>query len=116
MYYKLKISIALLAAFIMLQSFTYIPQIKEPFTEYQTKPPYTDEENSSAKAPNNIDWDNLDYNDSLFGWYYRQLWYLYHINSNETPPWELSVPLSDGILPLLLFSGIFTAYKTKISK
>ena len=87
-----------------INAFEYQPQIREPFEDYKVEQPYK----APSKAP--IDWDNLDYNDAMWGWYYRQLWYLYHANSWETPPWLKPMPIDDDLIPYLIMCGIFVVY------
>lgn len=89
--------IILIILFLTLTSYNYQPQIREPFEEYnKIEEPY--------KAPNKapIDWNSLDYDNPIWGWYYKQLWYLYHPNSTETPPWIKQAPLDDIYVLLYL--------------
>lgn len=89
--------------FLTLTSFDYQPQIREPFEEYKVEQPYQ----QPNKAP--IDWNSLDYENPIWGWYYKQLWYLYHPNSSDTPPWIKTVPLDD-IYVLLYLSLLYIIY------
>lgn len=84
----------------VLTSYKYQPQLREPFEEQKIELP----NNTPNRAP--IDWNSLDYYDYYWGWYYRQLWYLYHPNSSETPPWIKSVPLN-GEYVLILFAFVY---------
>lgn len=86
---------------LTLSSFQFNEEnIREPFADYKVEQPY----GSPSKVP--IDWNSLDYDDYYWGWYYRQLWYLYHPNSSETPPWIKSVPLN-GEYVLILFAFVY---------
>lgn len=95
--------------FLTLASFDYQPQIREPFEDYNVEQQY--------KAPNKapiINWNDLDYDNPVWGWYYKQLWYLYHPNSTETPPWIKTVPLDDEyILIAFLLTYMLLFIKTK---
>lgn len=95
-------NIILILILLTLTSFEYQPQIREPFEDYKVEQPYQ----APAKAP--IDWDNLDYDNPVWGWYYKQLWYLYHPNSTETPPWIKTVPI-EGCYVLLFFGFMYAA-------
>ena len=86
---------------ITINAFEYEPQIREPFEDYKIEQPY------KAPAKALIDWNNLDYDDAMWGWYYKQLWYLYHANSGETPPWLKPMPIDDDLIPYLIMCGIF---------
>ena len=88
--------IILILLFITTTSFDYQPQIREPFEEYnKIEEPYKE----PNKAP--INWNDLDYDNPVWGWYYKQLWYLYHPNSTETPPWLKTVPINDEYIFLI---------------
>jgi hypothetical protein len=100
--------IILIILSITLTSYNYQPNIIEPFQDYQTTQPYN-YNNTPNKAPHAIDWNNLNYNDPIWGWYYKQLWYLYHPNSTETPPWLIIVPVID-IYPLFIFIITYLIY------
>ena len=104
--------IIILILLLTLTSFEYQPQITEPFQDYKVEQPYQSQYNvqSPNKAP--INWYTLDYDDPVWGWYYKQLWYLYH-GSGETPPWINAAPIGDAVPFLLLLSGIYLLYKTK---
>lgn len=88
---------------LTLSSFQFNEEnIREPFADYKVEQP------APSKAP--IDWNSLDYNDAMWGWYYKQLWWLYHPNGNN-PPWLNNVPIGDGFWFLLGLSGIFLYYQ-----
>ena len=103
--YKCRLKILItLVLFLLLTSFTHEPQIHEPFVDYRIQ-----QIEQADSAP--IDWDSLDYNDRIWGWYYKQLWYLYHANSGETPPWLLpKTPIEDDVIPYLIMCGIFAVF------
>lgn len=102
-----KLTLLLINILIFTNSFAfeYEPQIREPFENYKVEQPYK----APSKAP--IDWNSLDYNDAMWGWYYKQLWYLYHANTGETPPWLITpMPIDDDLIPCILMCGIFAVY------
>lgn len=99
----------LILLFLTLSSFKYEPNVREPFWEEKEQ---QEEIDKKLKAKGYIDWDNIDYNDDLFGWYYKQLWYFYHVGTDEIPPWERQqAPLKDGLYCLLLFSLLYAVFK-----
>lgn len=98
--------IIIIAMLLMLCSWEYQSPIREPFEDYkEVENPYA----APNRAP--INWDDLPYDDPNFGWLYRQLWYLYHSGSTETPPWEKTVPVGDGICLLLTAVGVYIVHK-----
>lgn len=101
--------ITLILLMLILMSFDYQPQIREPFEEYKVEQPYQ----QPNKAP--IDWNSLDYDNPYYGWYYKQLWYLYHPNSTDTPPWIKVVPIDDVYI-LFIIAFIFIIVHTYILK
>ena len=101
--------ILLIFLFLTLTSFDYQPQIREPFEEYKVEQPYQ----QPNKAP--IDWNSLDYDNPYYGWYYKQLWYLYHPNSTDTPPWIKATPINDVYI-LFIFAFIYIIVHTYILK
>lgn len=72
-------------------------------------------DNNPVKAPNKapIDWNSLDYDNPIYGWIYRELWYLYHPNSTETPPWIKQAAIDKNIpwILLLILTIIYINYK-----
>lgn len=91
---KITLWSGLIILFFTLQSFNYEPQIQEPFAEYQVQQPYYQSPQPN-KAP--IDWDNLPYDDATWGWLYKELWYIYHPNSGEIPPWIKQTAIDKNI-------------------
>lgn len=92
--------------FLLCTSFDYQPQIREPFTDYRVEQQYYQAPSKAA-----TDWDNLDYDDPTWGWLYKQLWYLYHPNSGETPPWLIPVvPIENDLTPLIFLWCLFVLY------
>ena len=88
---------------IHMHAAEYHSNVRPAFEEYQqVEQPYS----APYKAP--IDWNSLDYDDAIWGWYYKQLWWLYHPNSGETPPWLIpSAPIGDGIWFLFVLSLLY---------
>lgn len=135
---RIKYILTLFAMILLLSSFQYQPNIQQPFQEPTQEikyismhnttedekynniynETYNDETNNINKAPNKkIDWDNLPYDDYIWGWYYKQLWYLYHPNSTETPPWIKTMPLNTNNISIffILLSSIYIILKNKFA-
>lgn len=96
--------ILLILTAIQTNAVEYHPNIRPAFEQYQqVEQPY-----NAPVHKARIDWNSYNYNDPMWGWYYKQLWWLYHPNSGETPPWLIpTTPVGDGILILALLSTLY---------